>query len=340
MTIWRQWILPILRILLVAAIAVALVKIAFFSGSDDALPEEPSGGITNPTIAATIGSVYNNVFVSGTIAATAPAKLRANGTGVVAEVYAGSGRTVKKGQRLLLIKEELFTEKGTSTSWKTVKAGAAGKVALTVIKGQSVTTGDEIGSIDRGTFRVSGMVSPELLFRLLDLPSTANVTINGGPAPFDCTGLRLDSTENGTEVACAVPKEVRVFAGLMAEIAIPAGVAENVLVLPTTAVEGSADAGNVYIVLPDGSTEVRAVVLGLNDGVNIEIKEGLAEGELVLQFVPGANAVPEFPGGEPMPGKPVQPPVEEPLPIDEPGIEEPIIDELPVEGDGAVSVLR
>jgi len=53
----------------------------------------------------------------------------------------------------------------------------------------------------------------------------------------------------------------------------------------------------VYVVLPDGSTEQREVSLGLNDGSMVEVTEGLAEGEAVLQFVPGAPAVPGDPTG-------------------------------------------
>jgi multidrug efflux pump subunit AcrA (membrane-fusion protein) len=68
-----------------------------------------------------------------------------------------------------------------------------------------------------------------------------------------------------------------------------------VLTVPITAVEGTAGTGNVYFVLPDGTTELRPVTLGLNDGVNIEVVEGLAEGDLILQFIPGAPAGP--PGG-------------------------------------------
>jgi membrane fusion protein, macrolide-specific efflux system len=45
-------------------------------------------------------------------------------------------------------------------------------------------------------------------------------------------------------------------------------------------------------VQPDGSAEPRPVTLGLNDGFNVEVVEGLAEGELVLQYVPGAVALP------------------------------------------------
>jgi hypothetical protein len=72
--------------------------------------------------------------------------------------------------------------------------------------------------------------------------------------------------------------------------------------VPTTAVEGIAESGNVYFVLPDGSTELRAVTLGLNDGFNVEVKEGLAEGDMILQYVPGAVALDPGMGG-PMPGE-------------------------------------
>jgi multidrug efflux pump subunit AcrA (membrane-fusion protein) len=89
-------------------------------------------------------------------------------------------------------------------------------------------------------------------------------------------------------VRCVVPPEVTVFSGLSAQLVIAGGVAENVLVVPITAVEGSAGTGNVYFLLPDGSTELRPVTLGLNDGTNVEVKGGLAEGDLILQFVPGA----------------------------------------------------
>jgi multidrug efflux pump subunit AcrA (membrane-fusion protein) len=73
--------------------------------------------------------------------------------------------------------------------------------------------------------------------------------------------------------------------------------------VPLTAVEGAAQTGVVYFVLPDGSTEQRPVTLGINDGVSVEVTDGLAEGEMVLQFVPGAPAVdPNFPGGKPVDG--------------------------------------
>ncbi len=99
---------------------------------------------------------------------------------------------------------------------------------------------------------------------------------------------------------CAIPAEITVFAGLAADITIAAGSAEGVLTVPTTAVKGAAGSGVVWAVLPDGTNEERPVVLGLNNGTLVEITSGIAEGEMVLEFVPGAPA--QTDGCMPMPG--------------------------------------
>ncbi|WP_231556371.1 hypothetical protein [Cryobacterium sp. MLB-32] len=58
--------------------------------------------------------------------------------------------------------------------------------------------------------------------------------------------------------------------------------------VPTTAVKGSAANGVIWLVLPDGTTEERPVTLGMTDGTSVQILDGLAEGDLVNEFVPGA----------------------------------------------------
>jgi macrolide-specific efflux system membrane fusion protein len=65
-----------------------------------------------------------------------------------------------------------------------------------------------------------------------------------------------------------------------------------VLTVPTTAVEGGSGTGVVYLVGADGATEPREVTLGLSDGISVEVTGGLAEGDMILQFVPGAPADP------------------------------------------------
>ncbi|WP_105035218.1 efflux RND transporter periplasmic adaptor subunit [Cryobacterium aureum] len=184
--------------------------------------------------------------------------------------------------------------------------------SLSVIHGQSVAVGDATGQVAPPSFSVSGSLSPEQQYRLLTKPTEASVAITNGPAPFTCTGLTITTPlagesasgdggaegqagASGTTVSCAIPAEVTVFAGLAAQITIAAGLAENVLVVPTTAVKGSAETGIVWFVLADGGTEERPVTLGMTDGINVQVIDGLVEGDLVNQFVPGASAV--TPGG-------------------------------------------
>ncbi|NTW42041.1 MAG: secretion protein HlyD, partial [Cellulomonadaceae bacterium] len=62
--------------------------------------------------------------------------------------------------------------------------------------------------------------------------------------------------------------------------------ATDALVVPVTAVQGSFKTGNVWVVLPDGTQEERAVGLGLTDGENVQVTEGLAVDDTILQFIP------------------------------------------------------
>ena len=76
---------------------------------------------------------------------------------------------------------------------------------------------------------------------------------------------------------------------MTASVAIAAGEAADVLVVPVTAVQGAVANGTVWVVADGGEQEEREVTLGLTDGEQIEVREGLTEGESVLQFVPVAD---------------------------------------------------
>ena len=99
-------------------------------------------------------------------------------------------------------------------------------------------------------------------------------------------------------MSCAVPGDIAVFSGLGATIDITAGRAENVVTIPTTAVRGTVQTGIVWILPGSGTADGGAadvgeareqeVSLGLNDGQMVEVTSGLAEGDMILQFVPGA----------------------------------------------------
>ncbi|KRC58330.1 hypothetical protein ASE14_17095 [Agromyces sp. Root81] len=334
MGVWRKWIFPTVRIVLVAVIAIALAKLAFFPDRAEADAEAimPTGSVSEPQVAVARGSIANDVVLTGTVNADASAPVKATGTGAVDEVFVAAGQQVSAGQKLYDIKVEdkvepvetvgpdgmpTMTTPKPSFHFEKVLAPSAGVLSsLDVITGQPVATGDVTGQVAPPSFNVTATLSPEQQYRLTSAPTEALVTIAGGPAPFTCGGLVIttplsgagsstgagagaggdggaggtggQASGGGTTVRCAVPGDVRVFPGLSAQVKISAGSAADVLVVPITAVEGGAETGVVWLVTPDGERVEQPVKLGLSDGTQVEVVEGVAEGDQVLQFVPGA----------------------------------------------------
>jgi macrolide-specific efflux system membrane fusion protein len=307
----RKWVFPILRLVIFAAIAVALVKVAFFADAPatEADPAQPTGAITEPQYTVATGTVTNDVKLTGTVNADPAVAVKATLAGEVRKLLATQGQHVEAGTPILSLRAEVPNPDGTmAVKTATVTSPSAGTLSsLPALVGQAFAVGDAVAQVAPPTFNVSGSLPPEQLYRLLNQPTEAQVTITNGPAPFACTGLTISSPLAGAGVTsgdgeaaapaagsptvrCAVPAGVTVFPGLAAKLVIGGGTAENVLVVPTTAVEGTAGTGNAYVVKPDGSNEARAVTLGLNDGQNVQVLTGLEEGDVVLQFVPGAAA--------------------------------------------------
>lgn len=331
MNVARKWVFPILRLIVIAAIAVALVKLAFYPDTAvDSSPAEPTGVMVEPHIPVALGTISNDVTLPGTISADPAVAVKANAVGTVDEIFLTAGQPVNADDKIYDIRVETIkdpvetmdadgnvtvTQPKPQVTFAKVLAPISGILSsLDVIHGQSVAVGDATGQVAPPSYSVSGALSPEQQYRLLTKPTEASVAITNGPAPFTCTGLSITTPlagaatggdglgggqtgASGTTVTCAIPAEVTVFSGLAAQITIAAGLAEDVLVVPTTAVKGSAETGVVWFVEPDGGTEERPVTLGMTDGINVQIIDGLAEGDLINQFVPGATAVPPGSGG-------------------------------------------
>jgi macrolide-specific efflux system membrane fusion protein len=312
----RKWVFPILRIIIFLAIAAALMKMAFFSGAITAAdPTVPTAQIEEPLATVEIGTITNDVTLPATVSADAAVAVKATLAGEVKKVHVKPGQAVEAATAVLTIRSEAPAADGTAViKTVTVTAGSVGILSsFPVIVGQVVAVGDVVGQVAPPTFSVSGSLSPEQQYRLLNRPTEALVTITGGPAPFTCTGLTISSAlagaaadpsstadsgsavsaAGGTTIRCTVPAAVTVFSGLAAKLTISGGVAKDVLVVPITAVEGSAQSGVVYTKKADGSSEKHPVTIGLNDGTKVEITGGLAKGDQILQFVPGAAAKPD-----------------------------------------------
>ena len=173
-----------------------------------------------------------------------------------------------------------------------------------------VSVGDEVGKVAPGTLSVTGTLTPDQQYRLVGAPTQASVTLTGGPAPFDCTGLRVGAAPTTGHRAASptapararrapspapsprghgVPRPRR-------DVEITNGTAADAVVVPITAVQGTVQTGNVWVVAADGTQrEARGRASGLTDGKNVQVTEGLAAGDTILEFIP-------VPGGT---GKPV-----------------------------------
>jgi len=286
MLVWRRWVFPILMLVVCGAIAAALVKVAFFPDETSAALE-PSASITDPVVVVERGEVVNALSLPGTIARDAAFPVRSETNGTVTAVHVADGRAVTAGQVLFTIRQD-YPVRDID-----VVAPEAGEISeIAVVKGQPTSVGSELATLTPARYHVLSTVQPVQLYRLIDAPTEALVTIPGGPAPFTCTGLDVDVAEDGTtSVQCAVPGDQVVFPGLPANLEITVGTVADALVIPTTAVKGGSGSGVVWVDAGDGDEpEERTIALGVSDGTMIEVTEGLAEGDTIRQFVPGAAA--------------------------------------------------
>ncbi|MFB7884163.1 efflux RND transporter periplasmic adaptor subunit [Microbacterium sp. NPDC056057] len=289
MVVWRRWIFPILLVLVLGAAALALVKIAFFPDTAPTAALQPSAQIADPVVAVERAEVANALSLPGTIARDAAYPLRSEIDGTVTAVHVGEGQAVAAGQKLFTIKQ------ADPVKNIDVLAPEAGDITeLAVVKGQPASIGAELAKLTPARYHVRATVEPVQLYRLQGAPTEGSVTIQGGPAPFTCTGLKVEVAEDGTtSVTCAVPADQVVFAGLQAQLDIDLGTVSDVLVVPTTAVKGGAGSGVVWIDGRDGELEERTIALGVSDGTIVEVTSGVEEGEQVRQYVPGVAAADE-----------------------------------------------
>lgn len=291
MIVWRRWIFPLLLVLVFGVCAAALVKIAFFPDRTEAVVS-PEAGITDPVVVVELGAVVNSLSLSCNVARDEAYAVRSELTGTVLAVHVGEGASVAAGQKLFTIRQE---DPRKDIDVLAPEAGDVSEIAL--FKGQTTSVGTETYTLTPARYHLLATVDPVQLYRLVNAPTEATVTITGGPAPFACTGVGVQVTAEGTaNVRCAIPADQTVFAGLPATIDLALGQVDDALVVPVTAVQGGAGSGKVWVDAGDGAEpEERAVKLGVNDGVTVEVTEGLAEGDSIRQFVPGFVApVEEF----------------------------------------------
>ncbi len=320
-------VLDVVKVLAWVVIAISLVKFAFFPAAQEDESSDgmdPGGSFGQMTTEVGRADITNTVSVTGTIQADEPVVARATLDGNVVRTFVNDGDKVSKGDSLVQIRKEIpgetrqVTEEDGNVSvetadptykYETVVSPGDGTVSTSVLVGQQFAIGDTVATVAPSNFSAVASLSADQMYRLQDAPSTATVTIKNGPAPFECSGVKLVSptgkqqdpkanagSDNGTssstdlKARCAIPADQTVFAGLQVTLEMTAGSATGVLAVPISAVEGRYQSGYVYLPTADPTKpDKRAVTLGITDGKMVEVKEGLTEGEEILEFTPTSN---------------------------------------------------
>lgn len=319
-------VLTVLKFLLAAVIAVSLVKIAFFP-SDGSLSADqgvvPGADFADPTLTPTRGDITATVTLDASVVQDGAQEAKTSLAGTVQTLSVADGTDVAAGAVLARVRQETpvpprevtaadgsvsLVEQRPRVATADITAPVGGKVTYRVLKDQDVAVGDVLASVQPATNSVAATLTPEQRYRLISAPGEATVTLRGGPGPFTCSGVSVGTAAPATApdgpggtgggdaaaatVRCAVPGEVTVFPGLSGQMALQTGAATDVLLLPTTAVQGLYATGKVWVVDDAGATTPTDVTLGLTDGTQIEITGGIEEGTTVLQYAPVARETP------------------------------------------------
>ncbi|QWW19750.1 efflux RND transporter periplasmic adaptor subunit [Schaalia sp. 19OD2882] len=320
-------VMSIVKTLIWVVIAIALVKFAFFPAQmqESAQSLDPSANFGELTITPEKGDITNTLKLQGTIEADAATTARATLDGEVTVVHVSDGAVVAEGDPLLEIRKAIQPEPSREVNqsgepiqttpeptyrYDTIYAPSAGTLRMSALTGQHFSIGDTVATVQPPTFSAVAPLSADQLYRIQSAPETATITIKNGPAPFQCTGVKLgtpkangdnqqarqpqqpqapaESTDStGVKATCAIPAEQKVFPGLQVSVELVAGSAKDVLTLPISAVEGRFQTGFVYKPGENGAEPTKVPVkLGLTDGKRVQIAEGLAETDEVLEFVP------------------------------------------------------
>lgn len=193
-------------------------------------------------------------------------------------------------------------------------------IAVPVEKGQTVSAAQSAPTLvtmaDLSTMTVKAEIAEADVAKVRAGMKTSFTLLGDSRTRFEGTLTRIDpapmavsdNVTNSTETAVyyyghieVKNPERRLRIGMTANIEIVVDEAHDTLIVPMTALaEEGQNGDSVLIVGANGQPEARPVVLGLQDGVNAQVLEGLREGEEVVISQGGVNsAVDPFAGGGP-----------------------------------------
>src|SRR5947208_9683144 len=221
----------------------------------------------------------NNVEVSGIVLAREETSVRPDRQGLkVSEIMADAGDTVTAGQQLArLTLPEGGTVNVTAPVAGLVSASTAAIGAMAGAKGEAL-----FSIIARSEFDVIGMVPVKDLGKL-QVGQQARVKVTGG-AEVDARVRRVAPTVEPNsqlgQVVVGITPARRLLVNSSGRALIKTGQSCNISVPLTSILYGTA--GTVVQVVRRARIETRRGEAGLMVAVQVEIKDGLVEGDIVV----------------------------------------------------------
>lgn len=294
----------------------ALVNSLASAADDEFLDGDASG--QREIVEVELGDISSVLVLDATVRAEPGEDVRARNGGRVTQVWVQDGEQVDTGAPVvnLAVPNDSADAGGDgdddgggapATTEITLRAPDSGKVTgLDLEVGEDVEPGAVLATVAPDEYRAVATVPANDLFRFYEDPSDISFEIDQGPPAESCDFISLgdddadgarsddedagggggDASGDGVELSCRVTSELDVFAGIQGKLSVVTGEADDVLLVPVTAVRGNVASGEVIVVQSDGSEEVREVELGVSDGTNIEVTDGLDAGDEVVNPVP------------------------------------------------------
>lgn len=269
--------------------------------------------VSGEPVEVELGTVSSVLVLDATVRAESGEKVLARQGGTVTHLWLNDGASVDKGAPVVnvslpaegggAVEGEDGDEDAPATREVTLYAPASGTLSGLddVLVGDVLEPGTTVATVSNGKFQAVAQVPPNDLYRFYDDPGEIMLKIDKGPPAAECEFIGLGATNDsssegddetgggaggGSELSCRVPSELTVFDGVQGKLSVSTGEAENVVVIPVTAVRGNSESGEVIVIGDDGSEEVREISLGLSDGNFLEVTEGLSVGEKIMDPIP------------------------------------------------------
>lgn len=259
---------------------VVVLGLSLITGCSKLNPNKEETEVSLKNIAVSIGTIKEEVSLSGSVKANKSTSVTATSKSVVEEIYVQSGEEVLKGEDIILL------EDGT-----VIEAPYNGRITkISTYINQDVDMSTVLFSIiDDSSYKIEASID-ESDINKVSYGQDVDVTVTALNKGFEGTVTNVDreATLNGSSATFGLvitldddEKLNEIYSGMSAEMNIVIKESKDVLIAPIQAVTVKKGVSTVKVKDGDSTKEVE-VEVGAQDSSFVEIKSGLKEGDIIV----------------------------------------------------------